>query len=182
MHLPDKVSALFILLYLQFISTQPSKSQFPEEKEEKERMGSIGDLPVGVFPTLVPPSSSGHTEFHAWEISPDILTNLLQSSIRKEVDLIVLLRSIWAIVLRQYVESDGLCFKAGSMTSACSELDMLVYRAGISSHDTPEGIWRQQQITTGISAGGRNWEVNTGVFLLKLCSDRQWRARAMVSG
>lgn len=182
MHLPDKVSALFILLYLQFISSQPSKSQFPEEKEEKERMGSIGDLPVGVFPTLVPPSSSGHTEFHAWEISPDILTNLLQSSIRKEVDLIVLLRSIWAIVLRQYVESDGLCFKAGSMTSACSELDMLVYRAGISSHDTPEGIWRQQQITTGISAGGRNWEVNTGVFLLKLCSDRQWRARAMVSG
>ncbi|GKZ66226.1 nonribosomal peptide synthase [Aspergillus niger] len=142
-------------------------------------MGSMEDLPVGVFPTLVPPSSSGHTEFHAREISPDILTNLLQSSIRKEVDLIVLLRSIWAIVLRQYVESDGLCFKAGSMTSACSELDMLVYQAGISSHDTPEGIWRQQQITTGISAGGRNWEVNTGVFLLKPCSDRQWRARAM---
>ncbi|RAK85527.1 acetyl-CoA synthetase-like protein [Aspergillus costaricaensis CBS 115574] len=150
-------------------------------------MRSLENHPGGLFPTLVPPSAGGNTKFHTREISPDILTNLLKIIKQEGIDLALLLRSIWAIVLRQYIESDWLCFKAGSMSSASSALDELGYRIGISSHETPEGIWRQQQNITGISTVGLNWEMNTGVFVFKLCSldqapdcDKHWRTRAML--
>lgn len=58
-------------------------------------------MPVGIFPTLVPPNASGNTELHTREIPPDVVTILLETSPRKGTDLIVLFRSIWAIILRK---------------------------------------------------------------------------------
>lgn len=53
-------------------------------------------MPVGIFPTLVPPNASGNTELHTREIPPDVVTILLETFPRK-----VLFRSIWAIILRK---------------------------------------------------------------------------------
>ncbi|BCS01775.1 uncharacterized protein AKAW2_60039S [Aspergillus luchuensis] len=85
-------------------------------------------MPVGIFPTLVPPKASGNTEFHTWEIPLGIVPILLESNTRKGINLIVLLRRIWAIVLGQCVESDWLCFKVRGMTAACFDLDELVHQ------------------------------------------------------
>ncbi|GAT21813.1 nonribosomal peptide synthetase [Aspergillus luchuensis] len=83
-------------------------------------------MPVGIFPTLVPPKASGNTEFHTWEIPLGIVPILLESNTRKGINLIVLLRRIWAIVLGQCVESDWLCFKLMLKENSWSKIQSLV--------------------------------------------------------
>ena len=73
-----------------YLGIPPNSSQlsqvnhsFAEEKKEKKVVGSQEDMPVGVFPTLVPPNASGKTELHNREIPPDVVTILLETFPRK---------------------------------------------------------------------------------------------------
>ncbi|PYH92366.1 acetyl-CoA synthetase-like protein [Aspergillus ellipticus CBS 707.79] len=70
-------------------------------------MGTISIEYAGMFPVLNDGNTAGTT---AHEISPELIERVLAYTSNKSCDLTRFLQTVWAIVLRQYVDSDDLSF------------------------------------------------------------------------